>query len=418
MDNLVSALMIIILLMFTLMTIVVLGMKVQSESFHLISIVSNILNDNVYTKPELRSWLPEREKLNGIYQTTMSNFYQYGREWLVNQLKSTLTLDKNDTKSFILEAQILEHWDSLYAYLLRKSSEQFNFTSIKPNQTANSTSLELPPLSVPKSNEIYNGKRSKNSAKANWWNIYMRVSSENFDYKAMMLVIKDNIGILMSIVESLFSIVKGNINLLSKIIFTILSILFNSGFALMNFFFSFIVYITALFYIMAISGDLYKPLQWFNEIKFLKNEFIVSSSNEGHGESFNKAVESSIRSVFVASFKMVSFYGLYTYSIYSYFSVNIVYLPSIAAGFLGFLPILGTYWTAVPGILELWLIQGNLMHAIIFFILSLLPSYFVDNAVYSEIEAGHPYLTGLAFAGIFFSFDFKLNLSLLIVYSV
>jgi hypothetical protein len=50
-------------------------------------------------------------------------------------------------------------------------------------------------------------------------------------------------------------------------------------------------------------------------------------------------------------------------------------------------------------VLELWLIHGNPVKAIIFFLVSIIPSYFVDNAIYSEIKGGHPYLTGLSFAG-------------------
>jgi hypothetical protein len=61
---------------------------------------------------------------------------------------------------------------------------------------------------------------------------------ELFKYKQIAMVIKDNMGVLMSVVDSLYLIIKGNVNLLTTIIYTIISTIFSSGFALMNFFFS------------------------------------------------------------------------------------------------------------------------------------------------------------------------------------
>ena len=126
----------------------------------------------------------------------------------------------------------------------------------------------------------------------------------------------------------------------------------------------------------------------------------ISNTTLNRSQFLIRAIEDSIRSVFVASLKMASFYGVYTYLIYSLFSVSIVYLPSILAALLAFLPLLGTYWTAIPGILELWLIHNRPLHAILFAIMHCLPLVIgVDQAIYSEIKVGHPYLTGLAFAG-------------------
>lgn len=97
---------------------------------------------------------------------------------------------------------------------------------------------------------------------------------------------------------------------------------------------------------------------------------------------------------------MAAFFGLYTYTVNCLFAVSIIYLPSILAGLFAFLPLLGTYWVALPGVLELWLAQNRPIAAILFFAAHLTPTLVaVDSAIYSEIKAGHPYLTGLAFAG-------------------
>jgi len=91
-------------------------MQVHSESVQFISITSNIINENIYANPELREWLPEKEKLSKLYQAGSLQFYLYGREWLSKTLKSSSmsksdqsrhnSLEKSDF--LLLETQILE----------------------------------------------------------------------------------------------------------------------------------------------------------------------------------------------------------------------------------------------------------------------------------------------------------------------
>ena len=187
---------------------------------------------------------------------------------------------------------------------------------------------------------------------------------------------------------------------------TLIWLLFQGGFALLNFVISFIVYITALFYLLSSSGDIYKPLQWLRQFKIVEkdqeqdhNHNQNPNQKKGNSKSLTDAIEESIRSVFLASLKMSFFYGVYTWIIHSMFEVNIVYLPSLCAAIFAFLPILGTYWAALPGVLELWLIGNQPFYAVCFLVLHFLPTYVVDMAIYSDIKGSHPYLTGLAIAG-------------------
>lgn len=155
-----------------------------------------------------------------------------------------------------------------------------------------------------------------------------------FNLNGIMDFAKQNIGTLMSLLESIWSILIGNISLILGSCSTFLSVILGGGTAVLNFllnvvskcilytFFHLIffpwfqvVFLTTLFYLLNSSGDLYKPVE-------ILTNFSPSSRRFGH------ALEGAVNGVFFASLRMASFYGLWTWFIHNLFSVRIVYLPS------------------------------------------------------------------------------------------
>ena len=62
------------------------------------------------------------------------------------------------------------------------------------------------------------------------------------------------------------------------------------------------------------------------------------------------------------------------------------FTPPVLAGIAGAMPFVGAYWVALPAVLELWLVQGQLLTALSVMGLSLLPLFFVDTIINREIE--------------------------------
>uniref|UniRef100_A0A1I8JFY3 Kinase n=1 Tax=Macrostomum lignano TaxID=282301 RepID=A0A1I8JFY3_9PLAT len=287
-----------------------------------------------------------------------------------------MVFETNDYNKAKIEEQVLQLWDRLYEKLAAK-----NFTwspvwrrvgEANDSTDGNPPGSQRPGLSRQSSVLLFSGTAV--------WELWGSLLDSN----KMMSFIKENLGILTSVLESLWIVIKGNLSLLLTLLTTALSILFGGGTAL--------VFLTSLYLLLCFSNDMYLPVQ-----------FISSMSSNRPNSVFNalySALEDATSGVFLASMKMSCFYGLYTSLTHTVFAVNLVFAPSVLAAIFGAIPFLGAYWASAPGALELWLIHGQPLLAAAFVLLHLLPSYLVDPTIYGEIKgAGHPYLTGLSVAG-------------------
>lgn len=97
------------------------------------------------------------------------------------------------------------------------------------------------------------------------------------------------------------------------------------------------------------------------------------------------------------------FYGLYCWLVLSVFGQPIVFLPSgtaahitslalvhilhvVLAALAGAVPFVGPYWVSLPAVLQLWLVEGSPLAAILVLLLFLFPSLVIDSLINSEIE--------------------------------
>ncbi|XP_072754587.1 transmembrane protein 245 isoform X2 [Anoplolepis gracilipes] len=346
------------LIIFTTCASIFIAIQVYAEGLHLVQVTGEILNSSLMNNPDI-DWVPEKweESVNSV----LDNAYTYGRTALSEGIRG-LVKDLEPSKAEQMEKKVLELWDRLYqAWMMSNMDPNFVGPTV---DTATAF-----------------------SAWENFKESFGKMPLHLFNMTSMQNFAKENIGILMSVLDSIWGIVKGNMSVILTIFTELFYIVLMSGSAVFNFVLSTVVFFTTLFYLLSSSGKTYKPIE-------LTTMFSPISCHR-----FAIALQEAVIGVFAATFKLASFFGMWTWFIHNLFQVKIVYLPSALATMLGAVPFLDAYFACIPATIELWFTRGSMI-AIPFFLFHFLPCNIVVTEFYKAIKGGgHPYLTGLSIAG-------------------
>ncbi|XP_045452915.1 transmembrane protein 245 [Melitaea cinxia] len=359
-DTVSTCIVIIGLILFLAVTTIFICIQIYSEAIVVVQLSGSLLNSTFVQNSELHAYLPEgwEEKLDSL----IDNAYTYGREGIstgiMRYIKNILK-EGDPEKIARVEQQVLELWDRVY-----QSWVSGTFAAQMGPQVDGS------------------------AVQDSWDSIVKDVSLPGiFDYSGIIDWVKANVGTLSAIATGIWAPLASNVSLLAGSLGAFTSLLLCGGGAIINMFINVVVFFTTLFYLLASSNALYKPVE------------VITRIQPNFGPRLGIALSVAINQVFRASFKMALFYGLWTWLVHNLFGAKVVYLPSVLAAVLGAAPFLGPYLAGIPAALDVWL-QGRPMAALLLPIAQAAPIAFLDAAVYAEIkDGGHPYVTGLAIAG-------------------
>ncbi len=175
----------------------------------------------------------------------------------------------------------------------------------------------------------------------------------------------------------------------SRLLWELANRLLEAGQLVLNFLFSAILFFTALFYLLsARDSSSFKPFKWF----------LFIFPTDGPRQLVEQSISQAINEVLLSLFKLCLFHGLWTYLTLTLLGVRIVYISTLLTIVVVVLPVMGPYWACLPACLELWLVSGKWVHAVVLFGLHFVANWVIDPKIYSE-SSGHYYVTGLSVVG-------------------
>ncbi|KAK4309698.1 hypothetical protein Pmani_018695 [Petrolisthes manimaculis] len=356
-DSLITLLLILAVICFAVTASIFLAVQIQGESMSLVALGGQVVNSTLANNPQVLQLLPAG--LGDLLTSALDEGYIYGRQWIATMVRDILG-ETDEVKAAQLEQQVVEVWDRVYqAWVVAHPP------SPGPQVTSEAVQLSF--------DSLVDGLRKTPG-----------VVSISF----VTEVVRENLGTVMSVLESLWSLVLGNLSLAISTLTAAASLLLGGSLSILNALISVIIFMSSLFYVLSASSSVYKPVSTMANL---------APAQMNH---LGKAVEDAVNGVFIASFKMGAFYGLWTWFLHSLFSTNVVYIPAVLGAILGAVPLVGTYWAGVLGAVELWWHRGSPAQAALLMGAQILPMSCVDTAIYADIKGGsHPYLTGLAVAG-------------------
>ncbi|KAJ1366921.1 hypothetical protein KIN20_027719 [Parelaphostrongylus tenuis] len=355
----------------------VMVMGLLAETVHIARLTSNVVSSHPdwlraavnYTEGQL-----EDHDIN--IDKYMEQAYQQGRTWLASNIRS-LADPKDGVRADMLEAQVMKIVDNLY-----KMWEERNNA---PKET------------------------TPNPLRGEWKKQLMSITNFSTLKEEVIFIVKENLDTLTGVARSVWTVVSVNLFFIFSLMTALAGLILSFGMDIINLIIEIVVFLTMVYYLLSASRDRWLPIQWISNLaqmaSLTSNE--IKSSTSVTEYDLTNAIEQAISGVFVLSSKMAVFYGLYTYFVHNLFDLNVVFVPCTLAAIFAAIPIMPPYIVSILGIIELWLVRGEVSVAIVFTLISFAPRMFADATFYKEVKFSHPYITGLAIIGGMYWLGFK-----------
>uniref|UniRef100_A0A183V031 Transmembrane protein n=1 Tax=Toxocara canis TaxID=6265 RepID=A0A183V031_TOXCA len=349
-----------------LFTLLFVGFQLHCEALHLAKLGSNVLAAQPDWLGFARNYTEDQLSQHDI-DDYVEQAYRKGRLWLADNIRSWVD-PKDPERAEQVEAQVMQLIDNVYKMWEERDSQKAE------SETTHAI------------------------AKGNWLS-QLKSAELGALKRELTEVLQQNIDTVLNVARSVWSVVLMNVSLFGSFFISAAGVIIGFGLDIVNFLIEMIVFLTAVYYLLASSGEQWLPVKWISEALPKASNAGGDADSAFNVKHISAAIENSISGVFVLSAKMAVFYGLYTYFVHTLFDLNIVFLPSMLAALFAAIPVMAPYLVCAIGIFELYLVRGETAAAIVFFMLSAAPMAFADAAFYRQLRGSHPYVTGLAIIG-------------------
>ncbi|MCP9259116.1 hypothetical protein DINM_002086 [Dirofilaria immitis] len=340
---------------------VIVAFQVHGEVAHLTRLGANLLSQQPdwmldYARNYTGNQLEKRDIDNYIEQG-----YLKGREWLAANVRSFVGTQDPVKGNYLERTKVMKMIFYAKMFLIgvfEKDSETNALISMGIIIYWHDCNLILGQL-LDKLYEMWEDHNETNissssSATKDWTTQLEAFTSISTLREEVVELVKANVDTIISVTQSIWSFIIANISTLGTILFTILAIVINFGLEILNFFIEITVFLTALYYLLASSQDIWLPIKWLRDA-------LPPPHNTDSGPPYIiPAIEKAISGVFVLSTKMSLFYVL--------------------AAVFASVPVVAPCIVCIFGFLELYFAEHETAAAILFVLISLAPKAFAETA--------------------------------------
>ncbi|KFD57758.1 hypothetical protein M513_01428, partial [Trichuris suis] len=353
-----STLVVMALMFFGLLTLSIFLLVQVSDEMATLTMLTSDLVKRTWTNSSAMPDLLEKAFPLSDRDAMITSAYESARAWISSKLRDVVGTD-NPQRAEAVEAQALQLMDELYRAF---KSGHAKLASVGEDSV---------------------------------YTIWDVTNLANFDHlkKNVMLFVQTNFALFSTILETTWTVVQTNLSAIFALATPLLWEVFTFGFGIVNTLLQIVMFASLLYCLLVSSEQTWKPADVFSA--FLP----FSSKNSADSNFLFEALQRSVSGVFVITMNMSLFYGLYTWLACSLFGLNMTVVPSIIAAAVAAVPVAPPWFACLPGVLELWLVNGENMLAILLLLCSILPSLFVNTTFYTKLDDSHPYLTGLSICG-------------------
>lgn len=212
--------------MATILGLIFAATQVYAEGDHLVRVTRNLINTTVSQHPELNQLLPEGWQ--SMMNSMVGNAFQYGREYLANVIRDSMS-DSNPEKAEQIEIQVIELWDRIYMAWNQTWENAFTNVTHKRRVSWRVKNVGCTPQSNCEVSCWQGSFFVKENQEGIEWNDLLETGKEVpnlLELSVLTDYARANVGTLWSIMDALWKILIGNISLAISALYSILSLLF------------------------------------------------------------------------------------------------------------------------------------------------------------------------------------------------